>query len=414
MNSSPQNSHLYDKDTRSRDWKIILLISFIHALSHFFQLVLPSLYIALGLEFSLDFAKLGFLASVFYVISGVGQVISGIAVDKYGPFKVLLFGMVAFFVSSLTISYSFGYFSLLCSAILGGVGNSVFHPAGYLIINKLVSNNRLGYAFSLHGLSGSIGWACAPIFITTVIFMTNWRMAALSVALLFLMSLLFVIRSKDYLYIDTSTCKNDDKSSELKNKDYIGSIVKMFSHFAMWGAFIFFIATSFATSSIQQYTIPILVRLYGLSEMFAGSMLSTYMVSSAMGIFVGGLLISAMRFKEGNILISLVVSGITLFAISIGLIPTNYITVAFIVAGFCFGIAIPSRDMLVRKIASKHSTSLVYGVVYSGMDIGSACGPILFGFMMDSGFYRLPWMVAGLMLLVSVYIAEWLDKRSKQ
>ncbi|AFZ83897.1 transmembrane transporter [Candidatus Kinetoplastibacterium blastocrithidii TCC012E] len=414
MNFSPPNGTLCNNSVRSRDWKIIFLISFIHALSHFFQLVLPSLYIALGLEFSLDFAKLGLLASIFYVISGVGQVISGIAVDKYGPFKVLLFGIIAFFISSVTISYSFGYFSLLCSAILGGIGNSVFHPAGYLVINKLVSTDRLGYAFSLHGLSGSIGWACAPIFITTVIFVTNWRIAALSVAILFLMSLLFVIRSKDYLHIDAFSYKNNSNDGELKNKDYMGSIINMFSHFAMWGAFIFFISTSFATSSIQQYTIPILVKLYGSSEIFAGSMLSTYMVSSAMGIFIGGLLISAMRFKEGNILISLIISGVTLFVISIGLVPVTYITLAFIIAGFCFGIAIPSRDMLVRKIASKHSTSLVYGVVYSGMDIGSACGPILFGFMMDTGLYRLPWIVAGLMLLVSVYIAGWLDKRSKQ
>ena len=45
----------------------------IHASSHFFQLVLPSLYVSLGNAFGLDFARLGLLVSTFYVVSGIGQ-----------------------------------------------------------------------------------------------------------------------------------------------------------------------------------------------------------------------------------------------------------------------------------------------------------------------------------------------------
>ncbi|MGN6658732.1 MAG: MFS transporter, partial [Achromobacter mucicolens] len=62
---------LSDAAVRRRDWKIILLIGVAHASSHFFQLVLPSLYGALGLEFGLDFARLGLLVSTFYVVSGI-------------------------------------------------------------------------------------------------------------------------------------------------------------------------------------------------------------------------------------------------------------------------------------------------------------------------------------------------------
>ena len=64
MNSAA-NSLASDAAVRRRDWQIILLIGVIHASSHFFQLVLPSLYVSLGNAFGLDFARLGLLVSTF-------------------------------------------------------------------------------------------------------------------------------------------------------------------------------------------------------------------------------------------------------------------------------------------------------------------------------------------------------------
>ncbi|MGZ5779615.1 MAG: MFS transporter, partial [Burkholderiaceae bacterium] len=44
----------------------------------------------------------------------------------------------------------------------------------------------------------------------------------------------------------------------------------------------------------------------------------------------------------------------------------------------------PSRDLLIRAAAPKNATGRVYGVVYSGLDIGLASGPLLFGALMDA------------------------------
>jgi MFS family permease len=45
----------------------------------------------------------------------------------------------------------------------------------------------------------------------------------------------------------------------------------------------------------------------------------------------------------------------------------------------------PSRDLIVRAAAPKGSTGKVYGFVYSGLDAGSACAPLLFGYLLDHG-----------------------------
>ena len=53
-------------------------------------------------------------------------------------------------------------------AALAGLGNSVFHPADFTVLNRHVSQPRLGHAFSVHGLSGNLGWALAPVFLIGV------------------------------------------------------------------------------------------------------------------------------------------------------------------------------------------------------------------------------------------------------
>lgn len=184
MNSAAHSALADSTMLRRRDWKIILLIGLAHSTSHFFQLVLPSLYVALNQEFGFDFARLGFLVSTFYIVSGIGQASSGFVVDRVGARPVLWFGLSCFVVAGILIACAQGYALLMIAAVIGGIGNSVFHPADYSIINHKVSTQRLGHAFSTHGLTGSLGWALAPVFITTITFLANWRVAALGAAIL--------------------------------------------------------------------------------------------------------------------------------------------------------------------------------------------------------------------------------------
>src|SRR5690606_26000896 len=107
----------------------------------------------------------------------LGQASSGFIVDRIGPTPVLHFGLAGFVAAALLIATSTGYGMLVMAAIIGGMGNSVFHPADYSIINHRVSPARLGHAFSAHGLTGNLGWALTPVFMATIIHFSSWRMA---------------------------------------------------------------------------------------------------------------------------------------------------------------------------------------------------------------------------------------------
>src|SRR5690606_8296914 len=163
---------------RRRDWLVISLVGGAHACSHFFQLVIPTLYLSLAAEYGYDFAQLGLLASIFFLLSSIGQASSGFIVDRIGPTPVLWFGLACFVASGLLIAGSNGYLRLMVAAAVGGIGNSVFHPVDYSILNHRVSAERLGHGFSTHGLTGNLGWAIAPLYMAAFIHLAGWRVAA--------------------------------------------------------------------------------------------------------------------------------------------------------------------------------------------------------------------------------------------
>jgi len=89
----------------------------------------------------------------------VGQALAGFVVDRFGARAVLFSGIFLLGVSALALSTAHSYAALMLGAMLAGMGNSVFHPADYTILNQRVSAARVAYGFSVHGISGNIGWA---------------------------------------------------------------------------------------------------------------------------------------------------------------------------------------------------------------------------------------------------------------
>ena len=68
--------------------------------------------------------------------------------------------------------------------------------------------------------------------------------------------------------------------------------------------------------------------------------------------------------------------------------------------------------MMIKKATPKGATGRVYGMVYSGLDVGSAIAPILFGAFMDRGWYDATLLGAALSLLLSVVAALGVGRRT--
>jgi predicted MFS family arabinose efflux permease len=380
------------------DLRTISLIGFAHGTSHFFHLLLPPLFPWLMPEFGLSFTQAGAMMTVFFVVSGVGQALSGFVVDRVGPRRVLLAGIACFVLAGLLLSLANGYAMLLAVGALAGLGNCVFHPADFTVLNRKVSHARLGHAFSVHGLSGNIGWAIAPVFLTGIAAAAGWRAAALGAAALGALAWLVVWLGRDATQMEAA----DAKVSPGGTATTFGFL----SAGAVWMCFLFFLLVTTAFGALQNYATPLMQNVYGLPVAAAAATLSFFLLGGAAGIAVGGVLVSRGATHDRLIAAALAAAALVAVLIASGLLPDWSVSPAMGVMGFFGGIAGPSRDLLVRQAATarfgQQAFGRVYGFVYSGLDTGLAVSPLVFGPLMDAG--RFGTVLAGVALLQALAI----------
>ncbi len=384
MNSSAATSVL-----RS-DIRVISLIGFAHGTSHFFHLLLPPLFPWLMPAFGLSFTQAGAMMTVFFVVSGVGQALSGFVVDRVGPRRVLLAGIACFVLAALLLSVANGYAMLLAVGALAGLGNCVFHPADFTLLNRKVSGARLGHAFSAHGLSGSLGWAIAPIFLTGIAAAAGWRASALAAAALGALAWAVIWLGREV------TALADGGAKAVKaapgEKVSAGGTASTFGFLgvaAVWLCFAFFLLVTMAFGALQNYATPLMHAMYGLPLAAAAATLTAFLLGGAAGIAAGGVLAVRGASHEGLIALALGAAALAAGVIATGVLPAWSVMPAMAVMGFCSGIAGPSRDLLVRRAATARfgqgAYGRVYGFVYSGLDLGLALSPLIFGPLMDAG-----------------------------
>jgi MFS transporter, FSR family, fosmidomycin resistance protein len=389
-----------------RDARVIGVVAFAHGTSHFFHLLLPPLFPWLMHDFGLNFTQVGALMSIFFVISGTGQALAGFAVDRFGPRRVLLFGVGSLALSGFTLALAGNYAMLALAAGLAGLGNSVFHPVDFTILNRRVSHQRLGYAFSAHGLSGNLGWAAAPVFMAGIAALANWHWAGFAAGLLATSVLAVLIWQRELLDVhDIAT-----HAAHVRPVRAGGTFAFLGSS-AVWLCFTFFFITTLSLGVLQTFSPTLLNKLYGLSLAAATSCLTAYLLGGAVGIVAGGVLAARGKSQDRVITGALTVSAVCALIIALGVLPGWTVIGLMAVLGMGVGVAGPSRDLLVRQAATagfgRDAFGRVYGFVYSGLDVGFAIAPLVFGPLMDHGHYAA--VLGGVALLQGLAIISALS-----
>ncbi len=356
------------------DATVIGLISFAHGMSHFFQLLLAPLFPFIREELGVSYAALGFLVALFYTLSALFQPLAGFVVDRYGA-RSVLFGGIAFFVAGTALmGVSTSYAMLAVGAALTGIGNSVFHPADFAILNARVSPRRLGYAFSAHGVVGYLGYAVAPVFSVPIAAAYGWQAALLGGAGLGVGLLLLLLVNANHLYIETHPRKGARSFAADARVLFAWPVVLCFLYFTLFAA---------GLAGLQSFSVSALVEQYKVAATAASSALTAYLVSAAAGILAGGF-VAARASRHGLVAaLGLAVNAFAILLVAMGLVPNVALPLALAVAGFASGMVAPSRDLIVRASTPKGAEGRVFGFVYSGLDVGSFAMPVFYGWMLD-------------------------------
>jgi MFS transporter, FSR family, fosmidomycin resistance protein len=383
--------------TLAEDAKIIALVGLAHSSSHFSHLILPLMFPVFIKAFALSYSALGFVMSVFFFISGVGQAGSGFVVDKVGARPVMFASLLFLAAGCFWTSNAQGYQDLIIVAILLGLGNCSFHPMDYTILNQRVSAKRIGYAYSAHGLTGNLGWAVAPVFMVGITQVSSWQTAFFCAGLVFL-----VIAGVLIVYKESILTQPQIKPKITETGEHT-SILKLPM---VWWCFSFFFFSTITLAVVQNYSVIILQSLYSVSLQSATMTLTSYMLCAAAGMLSGGFVAAKWPTQSDQVVATCMAVAALLVALCASTWLSGLWAMVFLAAtGFALGIGGPSRDMMIRNATPKGATGRVYGVVYSGLDAGFAIAPTLFGYFMDHTWFSGVLLCSALTLMVGVFFA---------
>ena len=362
------------------DAAVMGLVGLAHCISHFSQLLLPPLFPWLKEAFHVSYAELGLLMTIFFVVSCAVQALSGFVVDRFGPRPVLFGGMALLAAGGVRLRRQHQLRDAGVLRVVAGIGNGVFHPVDYTLLNRKVQ--RRGSAMrsactaspaASAGRSRRRCW-CRDAGLA-------WRVALASAGALALAVLVVLWLNRVALTLEIASAA---AAGERRAERRRAMAARLPDDSRRSGCASASSSSTRSSSAASRRSRPRRrASCTHVPAALAALCLTFYMVASAGGMVLGGFLVADPSRCERIVGIGFGVAGAAGADDRLCAAGADGGAGAVRVMGFAAGIAGPSRDLLVKRAAPANATGRVYGVVYSGLDIGQAIAPLLFGPLMD-------------------------------
>src|SRR5215472_629976 len=153
----------------------VLVVSFGHALTHWYPATFYLLLPLIGHELDLSYGEIGSILTCQYAAGAIANIPGGLFVDSVGR-KALLMAVSLFWVGFpyLVMGLSHAYWMILACATLVGIGNNLWHPTAIPWLADRFPD-RKGLVMAFHGMGGNVGDAVAPLVIGLMLQTYNWR-----------------------------------------------------------------------------------------------------------------------------------------------------------------------------------------------------------------------------------------------
>lgn len=275
---------------KNATFSILLMVSLGHLLNDMFQSVIPSIYPMIKESLGLSFVQVGAITLTNQITSSLLQPLVGYYSDKHPRPYGLVVGMCFTLTGLLLLSVANSFPAVLLSVAFVGVGSSVLHPESSKVA-RLASGGAKGMAQSIFQIGGNVGRAFGPVAVALIV-VPHGQGSIRWFALLAVVAVWVLSRigrwyqkqlAKQAAKVVPNVGRNEVMLQENKNNLTRRQIV-----IAMVVLLVLMFSKDFYTANIQSYLTFYMIDKFGLSVGASQYVLFAFLVSTAIGLLIGG------------------------------------------------------------------------------------------------------------------------------
>lgn len=332
-------------------WKensALVAVSWGHFVNDFFMSIVPVTLFAFAEELNLNATQMSFILFVITSSGSFFQPIVGLLIDKVQKSVLLIYALTAITIGmSLSGLISNFYFLVLVVGI-SALGSSVYHPLGSTITIHKTGLSR-GKSLSFFMTVGTFAHTAAPLIAIPLV--TIYGLKALAVLIIpGLLSAFLLYVTKVHKVKWTKEEKKEKTKKLLTNKQQLNLAMPM--TIAVIKGVLYRVILVFGV---------IIMGLKGIEPVFAGFVLSGFMLARTVATLAGGFLSD--HIGENNTLKlfnTLALGAVLLIVYTKGFL----LVIGIVLLGFCLNGTASSNITIVHKIIPNNpnfGTGLIMG-----------------------------------------------------
>jgi MFS family permease len=325
---------------------------------------------------------LGLAVAVFFATSALASVVFGRVVERVGSSLGMRLAVAVSAASLLAVSALAGsWWGLVACLVLGGLGNSISHPATHLFLAREVPQGRQGLAFGVKQAAIPVATLLAGLAVPSVATTVGWRWAFAGAAALALCVALLVPGGGEGGIRRVKDARAGDVP--------LTPLVLLALGIGLGSA---------AANPLGAFTVESAVAA-GIEVGTAGLLLA---LGSAAGIAVRVLFgYVADKLESGRLRIvagMLGIGTVGFVLLASGVVP---LLVIGVVLAFAAGWGWPGLFNFAIVKTNPRAPAAATGITQTGASSGAAAGPLAFGFIVEGASFGTAWLLYGALALVA-------------
>lgn len=362
----------------SREVSLVFLVGALlvgHIMASMALLVLPALAPVVAREYQIDAVLIGYFISLV----GVGQLVTltwfGNVTHRYGGCRVNQLGHGAV-VAGMTLTLLPAPVFLALGALVVGLGYGLIGPSFTHLLMRFSPPQRRNFIFSLQQTGVPIGGITAALLAPAIALAYGWRWAV-ALSVVSLAAVMLMMQRGRRRWDD-----DRDKATPLVAANPLANVMMVWRTTALRRIAVAGGAFCWAQFCVAAYTVVACVKVFDMSLIAAGGMLTVVQVANALGRVVVGWAADALR-NTARVLAWIALLMTATFVVSLWMAPSWPLWAVYglfvlhgITSGAWAGAALAEAGRLAQQSDAAVGAAISGVLVYFNM--GKFLGPIAF------------------------------------